>query len=175
MPLEIKYLNAQGEYSTLEIDSDDVSLEDDNDGTLSIASAKKEWSKTIASVGGIPELKMETCYKKIRIPGNGKIKVPYPCAYTRTGTHKLVLKVLYPDDLQEAAVNILIDCAQKAAVYAAMIIAPSIINPASIPAAIAAAQTAFVEKFKSCVSDEIFNSVSYSIVHEQESGPWHRV
>ena len=173
MALEIRYLNHNGEYSILEIEPNDS--HGGPDIVFHEASQKKEWTKTLASVSGVPEVKMETCNKKVKIPGDGSINVPYPCAYTRTGTHKVVLKIMYPADLQEAAVNIMIDCAEKAAAYAAMIIAPSIVDPATIPAALAAAQTAFVEKFKSCVSEEVLNSVTYSIEHEQESGEWSRV
>ncbi len=169
MPVEIKYLTQNGEYTTLEFDATKV------EDTVEIASEKKEWSTTLVSVSGVPEFKMETCYERVRIPLDGSTKVPYPCAYTRTGTHKIVLKLLYPSDLAEEAQNILIQCAKDAAVYTAAIIVASVLVPSTIPAAIPTAQGLFVEKFKSCVSEEAFNSVTYTITHEQESGDWKRV
>ncbi|WP_264453511.1 hypothetical protein [Paenibacillus polymyxa] len=179
MTIEVKYLTKSGEYKNLEFPaSESIGMADliepRNDSTMHAeASEKKVWSKTLASLSGVPEIKVETCHRRVRIPGNGNVNVPYPCTKTREGRHWIELNVFYPSDLAQDAVDIIVKCATEAAAYTAGVIAASIIAPQFMPAAIPTAQTLFVEKFKSCVSEEIFNSVTYTITHEQESGDWH--
>lgn len=178
MSLEVKYLTESDEYATLEFVSGDSGPITENavltDSPVTTeASEKKVWKKTLVSVSGVPEVKAETCYQRVRIPFDGNMNVPYPCIKTRTSKHWIELKVFYPSDLQQDVVDTIVKCATTAAAYAAAVIAASVIAPQFIAAALPTAQGLFVEKFKSCVSEEAFKAVNFTITHEQESGDWH--
>ncbi|MBU5350902.1 hypothetical protein KQI74_01340 [Paenibacillus barcinonensis] len=170
MTEEIKYLTKNGDYAILEMDSGSLNPEET---MVSLESSeKKVWKKELVSLNGVPEIKVETCHRRVRIPGNGNANIPYPCTCTRTGRHWMELRVYYPSDLAQDAVDILIKCATEAAAYAAGVIVVSTIAPPLIGPAIPTATTLFVERFKSCVSEEVYNSVTYEFSHEQESGDW---
>jgi hypothetical protein len=166
----IKYLTVNGDYATLEFEPAQDQTED-----MRALTDKEVWTKELVSVSGVPEVKVETCYKRVRIPGDGKVNVPYPCAYTRTSKHWLELKVYYPSDIEQTVKDTIINCALEAAIYAAGIVAASVVAPELIPAAIPAAKAAFAASFTKCLSEEISKTVDYEITHESESGEWKRV
>ncbi|WP_342494013.1 hypothetical protein [Bacillus sp. FSL R5-0447] len=172
--MEVKYLSDNGEFKTLEISN--LPSSPANGFALTVdpetSSEKKVWKKELVSVSGVPEIKVETCHKQVTVPFDGSMDVPYPCTCTRTGRHWIELKVFYPSDLVGDVVNSIIKCAEEAAIYAAGIIAASCINPEFLPPAVPTAQTLFVEKLKTCLAEETFKLVDYSLSYEQESGDW---
>ncbi|MCY8513534.1 hypothetical protein [Bacillus atrophaeus] len=181
--MEVKYLSDNGEFKTLEIS--DLPSSPTNGGAFAPetatrptdfsaeeASEKKVWKTDLVSVSGVPEIKIETCHRRVRIPGDGNINVPYPCTCTRTGRHWIELKVFYPSDLAGDVIDNIIKCAKEAAMYAAGIIAVSCIAPVLLPPAVPTAQALFIEKFKSCLAEETFKLVDYSVSYEHESGDW---
>ncbi|QOH64877.1 hypothetical protein DKG78_01135 [Bacillus amyloliquefaciens] len=181
--MEVKYLSDNGEFKTLEISNLPSSPAN---GALAVApetaipadfsaeeaSEKKVWKTDLVSVSGVPEIKEQTCYKRVRIPGDGNMNVPYPCPCTRTGRHWIELKVFYPSDLAGDVIDNIIKCAKEAAIYAAGIIAVGCIAPELLPPAVPTAQALFTDKFKNCLIEETFKLVDYSVSYEHESGDW---
>ncbi|WP_172371954.1 hypothetical protein [Sporosarcina jiandibaonis] len=163
-PIEVRYLTSNDEYELVEF----ISEEPD---TARIQADKEVWKKELVSVSGVPEIKMEICHRRVRIFGES-FDAPYPCAYTRSSKHWLELRVSYPADIAQDAKDKIIKCALEGAVYAAGIIAVSVVAPEAIPAIIPAAKAAFVLKFTDCLEEEIRNTVDIDITHESESGEW---
>ncbi|WOQ71408.1 hypothetical protein R0126_11970 [Bacillus stratosphericus] len=168
--MEVKYLSDNLELKTLEV-SDVPSSPTNGISPEEGTSDKKVWKYPLVSISGVPEIKMETCYKEVTTPF-GKVKVPYPCTCTRSGRHWLELKVHYPSDLAGDIVTNIEHCAEVAAIYTAGVIAVGIVAPSLLPPAIPSAKVLFWEKFTNCLAEETSKLVDYDITYEHESGDW---
>ncbi|MGN7945795.1 hypothetical protein ACTJJD_12565 [Bacillus sp. 22446] len=182
--MEVKYLSDNLELKTLEIS--DVLSSPSNGGAAGDAieskptgisteeetSAKKVWKYPLVTLSGVPEVKVETRYRRVDVPFDGHIDVPYPVTCTRKGKHWLEAKVFYPSDLAGDTVKIIEKCAEKAAIKAAAVVVVGCIEPTLLPPAIPSAKVLFIQEFKSCLAEETFKLVNYDITYEHESGDW---
>lgn len=166
--IEVKYLTKNNEYKLLEIADSTSSIDD---GVVGIQSEKEEWKKELVSISGVPEFKTEICNKRVKIPFNGHVNVPYPCLYTRTSKHWMELRVKYPPDAKDKVIK----CAEEAAILAAGVVVAGILAPPSIAILIPSAHAAFALKFSECLEEEIRKNVDVEITHESKSGEWNRV
>lgn len=168
--IEVRYLTPNDEYELIQFISSD-----EEPDTAGIQTEKEVWTKELVSVSGVPEVKMETCHRRVRIRYDGSVNVPYPCAYTRTSRHWMELRVKYPSDSTQEAKEKVTKCALEGAIAAAAVIAVGVAAPEAIPALIPSAKAAFAAKFAECLEEEIRNSVDFEITHESEAGEWSRV
>ncbi|PGV81985.1 hypothetical protein [Bacillus thuringiensis] len=164
----LRYFGENGEMKEVELNSKE------NQELPLGAPGDETWEQELVSINGVPEVKMEVCYKRV---GSGAfaVKVPYPCAYTRTSKQRLVLKVFYPGDVEKAVKDSIIECAKQGAIVGAAAAIPLFSTPATAVVAIQTGLVAFKEKFINCIGPELLNKVSYDIVHDSTSSDWHRV
>jgi hypothetical protein len=122
----------------LDIDTDIRIVHDTNN------KAAKTWEIQVASVGNWPEFKTKTCYKWIRIPLDGRTKVPYPCVWIRHCKKVWFLRIAYggsgglPADIDK----IIADCAKIALIPAL---------PILLTGNVGGAAAAFIGAFKHCI------------------------
>ncbi|MEB3057531.1 hypothetical protein [Bacillus pseudomycoides] len=164
----LKYLDETGDYK-------EVVLNSAEETEIPLGAGDDEtWEKELVSIGGVPEVKGDICYKKVR-RGPIRVTVPYPCAFTRTSIHKLVLRVSYPRDVEGAVKDAIIQCATEGAIAAAAAAIALFSTPATAAVALEAGLTAFKEKFTDCIGPELISKVSYTIDHDASSGEWQQV
>ncbi len=129
------------------------------------------WEVKVLSIGNWPEFKTKTCYKWIRIPLNGRTKVPYPCMWRRTCNKAWYLRVVFsggvklPDNIEK----IIQECSKLALIPAL---------PILLTGNIGGAVSAFLASFKPCliakgVSEAARFSVSF--VSRKKCSQWKRV
>ena len=131
------------------------------------------WEFKIASTANWPEFKTETCYKWVKIPLDGKTKIPYPCAYRRTCKKTWYARVVYSGptgDLPKDFKKILEECAKIAIVPAIPLILAG-----QVPAAIAA----FLGTLKRCLIakslEKIAGKITVGIYSRKSCGNWKKV
>lgn len=169
----IKYLINNGDYATLDLNETSIELLSDTE--LVEESTKAVWTKELVSISGVPEIKMEKCHKRVKIPFDGHTNIPYPCAYTRTSRHWIELKLYYPEDISQEIKDTILKCGLEAAAYSAGIVVASIVVPEAIPFVIPAAKGVFAAAFTKCVGDEVSKMIDYDLTHKSESGDWKRL
>ncbi len=134
-------------------------------------SAGKTWDIHVATIGNWPEFKTKTCYKWVRIPLNGRTKVPYPCVWRRTCKKAWYLRITYggsvslPKDIEK----IIKDCVKVALVPAL---------PILLTGNVGAAVAAFLAAFKKCLiakGVQEATSFSASFYTRKTCGKWKRV
>ena len=131
----------------------------------------KTWEIHAATVGNWPEFKTKTCYKWVKIPLDGKTKVPYPCAWRRTCKKVWNLRIVYsgnialPSDIEK----IIKECAKVGLVPAL---------PLLLTGNVGAASVAFLEAFKACIITKGIKQVtafSAGFVSNKTCGKWKRI
>ncbi len=132
----------------------------------------RKWEMKVVSIGNWPEVKTETCYKRVRIPLDGWTKVPYPCAWRRTCNKTWYLSIVYNgagSDLPGNIEQIIKDCAEIALIPAL---------PLLLAGQVGAAVTAFLEAFKTCLITKGIQEVgkfSAGFDSRKTCGAWQRI
>lgn len=157
-----------------EVDNLDL-IPDDFDSVLIAHDTKnalgKTWEVHVLTIGNWPEFKTKTCYKWVKIPLDGKTKVPYPCAWRRTCKRAWYLRIVYrggnslPSDIE----RIVKDCAKKALI-------PSV--PILLTGNVGGAVAAFLESFKVClIAKGVQHAADFSAGFDSRAtcGRWKRI
>lgn len=131
----------------------------------------RTWESKVLSISNWPEFKTKTCYKWVRIPFNGRTKVPYPCMWRRTCRKAWYLRIVYsgtvelPDNIEK----IIKDCSKIALIPAL---------PILLTGNVGGAVSAFLGSFKPClITKGIKEATKFSIsfVTRKKCGEWKRV
>lgn len=147
-------------------DSDSVVIAHDTQNVLG-----KTWEVHVLTVGNWPEVKTKTCYKWVKIPLDGKTKVPYPCIWRRTCKRAWYLRIVYrggsslPADIE----RIIKDCAKKA-------LLPAV--PILLTGNVGGAVAAFLQSFKAClIAKGIQHAADFSAGFDSRAtcGKWKRI
>lgn len=131
----------------------------------------KRWEMHVLTIGKWPEVKTETCYKKVRIPFDGWTKVPYPCVWQRTCDKSWYLTIAYSGggSLPDRIGEIIEECAKLALIPAL---------PLLLAGQPAAAAAAFLEAFKTCLISKGIKELSgwkVGFDARKSCGKWHRI
>ena len=122
----------------------------------------------MVKISSWPEFKTKTCYKWVNV-GIGKVKVPYPCVYTRTCDKSYYVRIIYPDNAGPNIEDAINDCSKIAALAATPLLLAGQVGPAV---------AAFSESFKTCMIAKGFTIVTkfqIGIHSKKNCGKWHRV
>lgn len=144
----------------------DLIIQHDLSNTLA-----KTWEIRVVKISSWPEVRTRTCYRWVRIPFNGRTRVPYPCIWTRSCKKSWFLRITYggSTSLPNNIEKILKECAKIALVPAL---------PILLVGNVAGAVAAFLGAFKPClVAKGIQQASSFSVgfIRRKECGKWHRV
>lgn len=129
------------------------------------------WETKVLSIGNWPEFKSKTCYKWVRIPLDGRTKVPYPCVWRRTCNKAWYLRIVYSgsSSLPTNIEQIIKECSKVALI-------PSL--PILLTGNVGGAISAFLAIFKPCLIEKgVKEAAKFSIgfVSKKTCSKWKRI
>ncbi len=139
---------------------------------ISFRKAGFVYEKEICAVGGVPDFKTETWYKKVKILGK-TIRIPYPHISTRTCRVSFVAQIRILADAPNIKDD-LIECSIWAAVAAAPVIIAACATGIGIAAAAPAGLEAFTQTLIQCMVKKGFKeAINVGIDLRKTCGAWH--
>jgi len=183
-PFEVIFFDAKGNPFTAEMSEEESAQAEASESEQTATSfeaperftASRESGYTttfkICHINGVPDVKTEIVYRTIKIPFDGKIRVPTVAVRTRSCNTDFVATLTVNE---ERIVPIIRECAVMGAVEAAPIIIAGCATVVGAPAAIYAGLEAFTRSVAQCLAQKGFDRKVFDVKLEQKKSctPWH--
>jgi len=136
-----------------------------------VLGSNKTWEFKVATISNWPEFKTKTCHKRVKIPLDGSVKVPYPCIWRRTCKRSWYLVVGYSGsgDVSDNLEKIVKECAKIALIPAL---------PILLTGNIGGAASVFLNAFRTClIKKGIQDATKFSVSFDSRKtcGKWKRI